>query len=42
LTAFWVDPIEDRWVVFMTQLVPSGTFDFRGQLRSLVFSAIGD
>jgi hypothetical protein len=26
----------------MTQLMPSGTFDFRGQLRSLVYSAIVD
>jgi CubicO group peptidase (beta-lactamase class C family) len=41
-TAFWVDDVEDLWVVFMTQLMPSGTFDFRGQLRSLVYSAIVD
>jgi len=41
-TVFWVDPIEDLWVVFMTQLMPSATFDFRGQLRSLVYSAIID
>ena len=41
-TAFWVDPVEDLWVVFMTQLMPSASFDFRGQLRSLVYSAIID
>ena len=41
-TVFWVDPIEDLWVVFMTQLMPSVSFDFRGQLRSLVYSAITD
>ena len=41
-TVFWVDPIEDLWVVFMTQLMPSVSFDFRGQLRSLVYSAIVD
>jgi len=41
-TVFWVDPIEDLWVVFMTQLMPSNSFDFRGQLRSLVYSAITD
>ena len=41
-TAFWVDPLDDLWVVFMTQLMPSATFDFRGQLRSLVYSAIVD
>ena len=41
-TVFWVDPIEDLWVVFMTQLMPSNSFDFRGQLRSLVYSALTD
>ena len=41
-TVFWVDPIDDLWVVFMTQLMPSVSFDFRGQLRSLVYSAIVD
>ncbi len=41
-TVFWVDAIEDLWVIFMTQLMPSISFDFRGQLRSLVYSAIVD
>lgn len=41
-TAFWVDPTEELWAVFMTQLIPSGAFDFRGQLRSLVYGAITD
>lgn len=41
-TAFWVDPVEDLAVVFMTQLVPSSTFNFRGQLKSLVYGAIVD
>ena len=41
-TAFWVDPSEDLCAVFMTQLIPSGAFDFRGQLRSLVYGAIID
>jgi CubicO group peptidase (beta-lactamase class C family) len=39
-TAFWVDPAEELTVVFMTQLVPSTTFNFRGQLRSIIYSAI--
>ena len=39
-TAFWVDPAEELVVVFMTQLIPSGTFDFRGQLKSLVYSSL--
>lgn len=41
-TIFWVDPKEDLVVVFMTQLMPSGTFNFRGQLKSLIYSAIVD
>ncbi|MBR7619119.1 beta-lactamase family protein [Phenylobacterium sp. 20VBR1] len=41
-TIFWVDPKEDLSVVFMTQLMPSGTFNFRGQLKSLIYSAIVD
>jgi len=39
-TLFWVDPVEDLVVVFMTQLMPSGTFNFRGQLQSIIYSAI--
>ena len=39
-TAFWVDPVQDLVVIFLTQLMPSSTFNFRGQLRSLVYSAI--
>lgn len=39
---FWIDPVEDLLVVFMTQLMPSRTFNFRGQLRSLVYAAIVD
>ena len=41
-TVFWVDDIEDLWVIFMTQLMPSFSFNFRGQLRSLVYSSIID
>lgn len=41
-TIFWVDPVEDLVVIFMTQLMPSGTFNFRGQLKSIVYSAIED
>ena len=41
-TIFWIDPTEDLFAVFMTQLIPSGTFDFRGQLRSLTYAAITD
>jgi CubicO group peptidase (beta-lactamase class C family) len=41
-TIFWVDPIEDLSVVFMTQLMPSATFNFRGQLKNIIYSAIED
>jgi CubicO group peptidase (beta-lactamase class C family) len=39
-TAFWIDPAEELVVIFMTQLLPSGTFNFRGQLKALVYSSI--
>ena len=39
-TIFWVDPIEDLVAVFMTQLMPSATFNFRGQLKNIIYSAI--
>jgi len=39
-TLFWVDPQEDLAVVFMTQLIPSSTFNFRGQLESIVYAAL--
>jgi CubicO group peptidase (beta-lactamase class C family) len=41
-TIFWVDPAEELAVVFMTQLIPSGTFNFRDQLKALVYPAIVD
>ena len=41
-TVFWVDPAESLVVLFMTQFTPSGTFNFRGQLRSIVYGAIVD
>jgi len=41
-TIFWVDPKEDLSVVFMTQLMPSGAFNFRGQLKSIIYSSIVD
>lgn len=41
-TIFWVDPLEDLVVVFMTQLMPSATFNFRGQLKNIIYSSIVD
>jgi CubicO group peptidase (beta-lactamase class C family) len=39
-TIFWVDPAEDLVAIFMTQLMPSNTFNFRGQLKSIIYGAI--
>ena len=41
-TAFWINPADDLVVVFLTQLVPSTTFDFRGQLKAIIHGAIID
>lgn len=41
-TVFWVDPIEDLVVVFMTQLLPSSTYPLRSQIRQLVYSTLID
>ena len=41
-TIFWVDPAEELTVVFLTQLMPSATFDFRGQLKRLIYGALID
>jgi len=41
-TAFWIDPVEDVVVVFMTQLLPSSTYPFRRELQVLVNAAIVD
>lgn len=39
-TLFWVDPAEELVVVFMTQLMPSRIYDFRGQLKTLVYGSV--
>ena len=39
-TAFWIDPVEDVSVVFLTQLMPSSTYPIRRELRTLVNAAI--
>ena len=41
-TAFWVDPVEDINVVFLTQLVPSSSYPIRRELRSMVNAAVID
>ena len=39
-TSFWVDPVEDICVVFLTQVFPSSALPIRGVLRQLVNQAI--
>ena len=41
-TIFWVDPKEDISAIFMTQLMPSATFNFRGQLKNIIYSALAN
>jgi CubicO group peptidase (beta-lactamase class C family) len=39
-TLFWVDPVEEVIVVFMTQLMPSSTYPIKRELQVLVNAAI--
>jgi CubicO group peptidase (beta-lactamase class C family) len=41
-TAFWVDPVEEITVLFLTQLLPSSTHPIRSQLKQLVYQALVD
>ena len=41
-TAFWIDPVEDLVVIFLTQLMPSRVYDFRAQLRAITYGSITD
>jgi CubicO group peptidase (beta-lactamase class C family) len=41
-TTYWVDPREELVVVHLTQLVPAGTVDDQGKIRTLVYQAIVD
>ena len=41
-TAFFIDPKEELVVVFLTQLMPSATFNFRGQIKQIVYGALID
>lgn len=39
-TLFWVDPLEELVVVFMTQVIPAQPLNFRGQLENLIYAAL--
>ena len=39
-TAFWIDPVEDISVVFLTQFMPSSLYPIRRELRTMVNAAV--
>ena len=41
-TAFWIDPVEDVSVVFLTQFMPSSLYPIRRELRTMINAAIVD
>jgi CubicO group peptidase (beta-lactamase class C family) len=41
-TAFWIDPVEDMSVIFLTQLLPSSSYPIRRALRVLTYQALVD
>ena len=41
-TAFWIDPVEDMSVLFLTQLMPSSSYPIRRDLRVLSYQALVD
>ncbi|MEM1436510.1 MAG: serine hydrolase, partial [Pseudomonadota bacterium] len=41
-TFFWLDPEEDLYTIFLTQLLPSSTYPIRRELRTRVYQALVD
>lgn len=41
-TGFFVDPVEDIAMIFMTQLMPSSTYPVRREIKTLVYAALDD
>lgn len=41
-TGFFVDPVEQLCMVFMTQLMPSSTYPVRRQIKTMIHAAIDD
>ena len=39
-TFFWLDPAEDLYVIFLTQLIPSSTYPIRRELRVRVYQSL--
>ena len=41
-TIFWIDPVEDMVVVFMTQFMPSDAYPFRDQIKQILYPGLID
>ncbi|MDE2395989.1 MAG: beta-lactamase family protein [Burkholderiales bacterium] len=41
-TAFWIDPVEELCVVFLTQFMPSTIYPIRRELRTMINAAVID
>ncbi len=41
-TIFWIDPVEDMIVVFMTQFMPSDAHHFRNEIKQILYPGILD
>ena len=39
-TAFFVDPVEDITMVFMTQLMPSNSYPIRREIKNMLYAAL--
>ncbi len=41
-TSFFIDPVEELIMIFMTQVLPSNAYPLRRELRTMVYAAITD
>lgn len=41
-TSFFIDPVEDLLMIFMTQLIPSSSYPLRQELRAILYGALRD
>jgi CubicO group peptidase (beta-lactamase class C family) len=41
-STYWVDPVEELVVVYLTQIIPAGDIDDYSKLRSGIYQAIVD
>jgi len=39
-TAFFVDPVDDVIMIFMTQLMPSSAYPVRREIKTMLYSAL--